>query len=262
MSDPYETGTPKYMTAQAIYDALGTLSNAEEIGILSEMFSDVSYDTQEYYYTDKGYMLTRKFDELSGYGEKMWALDLAVWQIDREDTETPHLEIHDIVYDALINTDLAKRIGFKKLFIEIMMRGDKSGYDEIIEEYYAELAELNRFEFYEMIKVWNRVMQARDIQMAVSPYPNFCHALCDKVANLHLYKEAQLIAECRALLTSYDDFMFGLRMNQHLYQEQEKRFQAKVASLQASYDEKVRRLLLLAEHQGLVLDVNPNLINI
>jgi len=252
-NDPYDTGTPKYLTAQAIYDALCELTQAEEISILSEMFSDVSYDGQEYYYTDKGYTLKEKFEEISGYGNKMWVLDLAAWQIDKDDCEARGIEIHDIVYDALINSDLAKRIGFKKLFIEHMMRGvHHSHYDEIKEAFLLELGELNRFEYYEMIKAYYRAMQECNRELYDNPYPIFCHALCDKVANLHLEKETKLIAECRALLTSYDDFILGLRMNQALYEAQERQFKDKIAQLQSYYDEKVRLLYLIAERHGIV----------
>lgn len=249
MNDPFETGIPKYATASSIYDALCELTQTEEMSILSEMFADVSWEGQDYYYTDKGYALKKKFEEMSGdYGNKMWLMDLAVFQIGQDNTE-----IHDIVFEALNNPELAKRIGFKKLFIDKMLRGDKSYYDEITEAYLAELGELNRFEHWEMIKAFNRVMQTRGTPLVVTPYPSFCHALYEKVSGLHLQKETQLIAECRALLTSYDDFMFGLRMNQALYTRLEQQYNAKVLQLQASYEEKVRQLLLIAEKQGVIL---------
>jgi hypothetical protein len=246
MSDPFETGTPKYASASSIYDALCEIVQTEEMGILSEMFADVSYDGQGYYYTDKGSALKEKFEELSEYTNKIWALDLAVWQIDQT-------EIHDLVYEALVNSDLAKRLGFKKLFIDKMLSGDKSDYDEITEEYIAELSELNRFDNWEMIKAFNRVMQARGKTMHVTPYPIFCYALIDKAKGLKLQEEIQLITECRALLTSYDDFMLGLRMNQVLHERLEQQYNAKVLQLQASYEEKVRQLFLIAEKQGVIL---------
>jgi hypothetical protein len=246
MNDPFETGIPKYATASSIYDALCEMVQTEEMSILSEMFADVSYDNQGYYYTDKGSILKEKFEELSEYGNKMWVMDLAVWQIDQT-------EIHDLVYESLINSDLAKRLGFKKLFIDKMLSGDKSEYDEIAEAYIAELGELDRFDNYEMIKAFNRVMQARGKTMYVTPYPNFAYALSEKVRNLNLQKETQLIVECRALLTSYDDFMLSLRMNQALYTRLEEQYKDKVLQLQASYEEKVRQLLLIAEKQGVIL---------
>lgn len=247
MNDPFETGVPKYATANSIYDALCELTQTEEMGILSEMFADVSYDGQEYYYTDKGCTLKEKFEELSDYGNKMWLMDLAVWQIDQA-------EIHDLVYEALINSDLAKRLGFKKLFIDKMLGGDKSGYEEIVGEYLAELEEMNRFDNWEMIKAFKRVMQAREKAMYTTPYPNFAYALSEKVRNLNLQKEVRLIAECRALLTSYDDFMLGLRMNQALYTRLEGQYKAKALQLKASYEEIVRQLLLAAKNQGIIFE--------
>lgn len=246
MNDPFETGIPKYATASSIYDALCEMVQTEEMGILSEMFADVSYDNQGYYYTDKGSILKEKFEELSEYNNKMWVMDLAVWQIDQT-------EIHDLVYEALINSDLAKRLGFKKLFINMMLDGDKSEYDEITEEYIAELGELNRFDNWEMIKAFNRVMQSRGKTMYATPYPSFCYALREKAKGLKLQEETRLIAECRALLTSYDDFMLGLRMNQALHERLERQYNAKVLQLQASYEEKVRQLFLIAEKQGVIL---------
>lgn len=246
--DPFETGVPKYATAASIYDALCELTQSEEMSILSEMFADVSYDGQDYYYTDKGTVLKEQFEEISDYGNKMWVMDLAVFQIGQDNTE-----IHDIVFEALNNLDLAKRIGFKKLFIDKMLHGDKLYYDEIAEAYFAELGELNRFENWEMIKAFNRVMQERGTPLVVTPYPGFCHALYEKVSGLHLQKEMQLIAECRALLTSYDDFILGLRMNQTLHTRLEQNYQSKIVQLQASYKAAVQQLLQIAEKQGVDL---------
>lgn len=250
--DPYESGTPKYATASSIYEALCEIVQTEEMNILSEMFPDVSYENQGYYYTDKGSALKEKFEELSEWENKMWIMDLAVWQIGQA-------EIHDLVYEALANSDLAKRLGFKKLFVDKMLHGDKSEYDEIAEEYLAELSELNRFDNWEMIKTFNKVMQARGKAMYVTPYSSFSYALCDKVKGLKLQEETQLIVECRALLTSYDDFMLGLRMNQALNESLEKQYKAKVLQLQSSYEEKIRQLFLIAEKQGVILAPNESL---
>ena len=78
MSDPYEIGVPKYSSAYSIQDALYELTMTEEMSILSEMFADVSYDNQGYYYTDKGCVLKEKFEEMSDYDDKMWLMDLAI----------------------------------------------------------------------------------------------------------------------------------------------------------------------------------------
>mgnify|MGYP000983705141 CR=1 FL=1 len=245
MNDPFETGVPKYATANSIYDALCELTQTEEMSILSEMFADVSYEGQEYYYTDKGCALKEKFEKMSDYGNKMWLMDLAVWQIDQT-------EIHDLVYEALINPALAKRMGFKKLFIDIMLSGDKSGYDEIAGEFLAELEMLNRFGNWEMIKAFNNVMQARGKDRSTTAYPNFAYTLCEKLRGLKLQDETRCIAECRALLTSYDDFMLGLRMNQALYTRLEGQYKDKVLKLKESYEEIVRQLSQAATDQGVV----------
>ena len=212
------------------------------------MFADVSYDSQGYYYTDKGSTLKEKFEQLSDNGNKMWLLDLAVLQIDKS-------EIHDTVYEALSNPDLAKKLGFKKLFVEKMLKGDKSGYAEIIEEYAAELGELDRFDNWEMIRAFSRVMQARGKEIHITPYPTFCYALYDKANGLKLQEETRLIVECRSLLSAYDDFMMGLRLNQTLYNQLERQYKEKALQLQASYQEKVKQLLLIAENQGVILAI-------
>ena len=247
-NDFFGGGTPKYSTAQDIYDALITLVETEEMSILQQIGADVSWENETYYYTAKGLGLKEKFEELSDYGNKMWIMDLAVWQIDQP-------EIHDLVYQCLVDEDLAKRLGFKKLFIEKMLNGKKDGYDEIIEAYTNELGELNRFDSYNMFIKFNVVIQERGgTPLTVTPYPTFCYYLAEKLKNLKLQEETRLIVECRSLLTAYDDFIFGLRVNQALYEEQEKQYRIKVAELQSSYNSKVKQLLLIAESQGLKLD--------
>jgi len=64
-----------------------------------------------------------------------------------------------------------------------------------------------------------------------------------------------VIAESRAFLISYDDFILGLKINQDLYQMQERLYAQKVAALKSAYEEKVRQLLASAESQGLVLEL-------
>ena len=252
MNDPFETGITKYTTASSIYDALCEVTNTEEMGILSEMFADVSYEGQDYYYTDKGSALKEKFDELSEYHNKMWVMDLAAWQIGQS-------EVHDLVYEALLNHDLAKRLCFKKLFIDKMLDGDKSEYDEISNEYLDRLSDLDRFENYEMVKAFNVVMQARGKTVYPTPYQNFAYALCDKVRGLKLQEETRLIVECRSFLTSYDDFILGLRLNQALHERLERQYNTKVLQLQASYEDKIRQLLLIADKQGVILAPNEAL---
>lgn len=244
MHDPFDPGIPKYSTADDIYEALCELTQTEEMSILSEMFSDVSYDNQGYYYFDKGCVLKEKYEELSDYGDKTWLLDLALWQIDQT-------EVHDLVWEALHNPDLAKRIGFKKLFVDHMLGGDKQNYDDIAEEYLAELTELDRFDNWSMVQAFRTVMTARGTAPVVTPYNNFLLYFVDKLRGLQLQEETRLIVECRALLTSYDDFLLGLRMNQALYTGLEEKYQTKLMQLKASYEEMVRQLILTAKDQGI-----------
>jgi len=220
-ADPYDNSIPKYSTAIHIYDSLYKMVKTEEMGILAEIGMDVSYDNQSYYYTDKGNELIQKFKKLSDYGDKMWLMNLAILQIDRSN-------IHDTVFEALNNDDLAKRIGFKKLFIEHMLQGDKTHYKEISEEYECELRELNCFDNWSMSKAFLSVMSERGKTLIATPYPNFIYYLNNKIWNLHLHEHTCLIAECRAHLTSYDDFMHGLQVNQSLYEVLERSFQSKL----------------------------------
>jgi|GEM_PF-1482233 len=253
MNDPYDNSTPKYNTAQSIYDALCELVQTEEMSIISEMYPDVSYDGQDYYYTDNGYRLKTQFDELAEYGNKMWIMDLAIYQIDRT-------EVHDIIWDALHNTDLAKRLGFKHLFIETMLRGDKTDYDKIIEEYGDALNECNRFDRMTMQSVFRSVMEPRGVIPSMAAYPNLCTAISIKALGLKLYNECRVVAECRAILSSYDDFIMGLRTNQQLFSEIQKQYDSKILKLQTAFDERVRQLYILAELQGVTLTFGDNIL--
>ena len=253
MNDPYDSGgTPKYSTASTIYDALCDLVQTKEMGILSEMFADVSWDNQDYDYTVKGNRLKDRFDAMTGYGDRLWLLDLAIWQMDVG-------EVHSMVYEALTNEDMAKRTGFKKLFIEHMLRGISLLYTEATEAYLLEVQELNRFSRWEMIGAFNRAMESIGQPVGINPYDWFCDAYIAKLRGLHLVEETKLVAECRALLTGYDDFIFGLRTNQHLYTTLENSYSAQVRVLREAYDAKVQQLMMLAESQGIVLQLPEGL---
>lgn len=245
MNDPYDNGTPKYSTAQDIYDALYELVQTEEMSILGEIGADVSWDNQTYYYTEKGNRLKEEFEKLSDCGNKMWLLELAIKQTDR-------CEIHGIIYDALCNDDLAKRIGFKKLFLEYMLRGYDKYYAKITEDYLDELGELNRFDSYRMMITFNKVLEANGIPSYGASYQNFAYCLSNKIENLRLTEETKLIAECRAHLTAYDDFIFGLRINQALHEQQEHMYGCRVEELKTAYDEKLKVLLSVADRVGLL----------
>jgi hypothetical protein len=81
-----------------------------------------------------------------------------------------------------------------------------------------------------------------------------------KLKTVQISKETQLIVECRAHLTSYDDFIFGLRVNQALYERQEQMFKQRLAELKAAYAEKVRQLAIMAENSGLRLELDPGML--
>ncbi|GHV36238.1 hypothetical protein FACS1894187_10490 [Synergistales bacterium] len=252
-----EFGTPKYQTPQDIRDALEVLSEGEEINLLSEMFSDVSQEGQEYYYVDGAYKMREKFDELSDCGRQMWRMDLAIWQM------SENREIHDLVYDALSNSELAKALGFRKLFIEHMLRGDKSLYVNFSEAWRDELSELNRFEYHANWIAFEEVLRGYGhehwVPTSGKGYNNFLFVLRKKAEALDLRSETRIIAESRALLNSYDDFILGLKMNKALHDGLEQQYRAKMAALQSAYDEKVKQLTAGTEHVALpdFIDIKP-----
>lgn len=246
--DIYDNGKPKYQSATDIYDALRVVESGEEIGILSEMFGDVSWDGQDYYYIDNGYKLVEKWNAETQYGNKMWLMDVAVFQLGDDD-------ISDWVYEALYNDDLAKRIGFKKIFVETVLGGSASRYKDVSESFYEELQELNRFGFWENAEALTTALGAINFDVARNLYNGLCSALYGKLKGLRLDSEKQLIVESRALLTSYDDFLFGLKSNQYLYNEQETMYQSRAAQLQAKYDNAMQGLLMAAQMQGVSLEL-------
>jgi hypothetical protein len=262
-NDPYDGGTPKYSTAQDIYDALCEMEQTEEMGILNEIGEranlldaiglDVSWENQDFVYFEKGCKLKEKFDNLTDYGNRMWLADLAIMRLDCLDENGAFFEIHDFVYEALMNNDLAKRVGFKKLFVDDMLNGQSKGYAEIAEQYADELGELNRFGFRENAGKWSGVMERqKSWGRCFEEYGTFTRHLINKLMRLELFEEMRLVCECRAVLTSYDDFIFGLRVNQSLHEEQERAFGSRLAALQSAYDAKLAQLRCVAESAGLL----------
>jgi len=232
MYDIYDSGIPKYSTAQEIYDALCELVQTEEMNILYDLgVTDVSYDGQQYYYTDEGSKLESKFEEIIGWSqENMWKLDMAIFQINHEMdgyydyyvTDRRNIsDIHDIVYEAICNSDLARRLTLKSLFVEHLLFGYDRKYAAIIEALQDELGEKSRFGEYENFASIGKVLDehgvySEDIRQR---YHNFTSQLFNRAMGLGLEKEKRLIIECRALLTAYDDFILGLRMNQALAEQ-------------------------------------------
>jgi len=220
------------------------------------MFADVSYENQDYYYTDKGGQLQEKFEKLSAYGENMWLMELADSKLKASEHDYPRLDdLHDIVFEALNNDDLTKKIGFKPLFVKYMLFGETKLYKQFAEEFEEELRELDKFGYYENSQAWQRVTNRNNFHPSRNGYYDFSNRLHGKILDLPLADEMACIAECRAFVNSYDDFILGLQMNQQLYNSLEKQYQAKVTQLKESYDEKVRLLLTVAQSQGVNLEL-------
>jgi len=244
--DPFDNSTPKYSSATDIYDAVQEMSRGEEIGILAEMFADVSWEGQDYYYVDNGGKLVDRWERITDYGDKMWLMDVAAWQVAGGDA-------NGMIYEALYNDDLAKRIGFKKIFIDTVLSGATSQYKDAAEAYEEELHEQNRFDYYANTKALAAALPSLSWDDVRYRYNKLCSAVYGKLKGLRLDDEKQLIIESRAMLTGYDDFMFGLRANQEMFQAQEKMYQNKVALLQEKYEDAMRMLLSMAQEQGVVL---------
>ena len=208
MYDIFDNGTPKYTSAADIYEKLSEIYYNEEAGILSEMFPDVSYDNQDYYYTDKGTQLKEKFDSVSGFGNNMWLMDLAASKLTARDKypEWPLLDdLHDIIFEAANNEDLAKKIGFKPLFVKHLLFGDTKLYKQYLEEFEAELRELDRFGYRENMQAWQRVINNN--KFIPNEYNTFSNRIHVKILDMSLEAEMTCIAECRSFLNSYDDFV-------------------------------------------------------
>jgi hypothetical protein len=225
------------------------MESGEEIGILSNMFSDVSWEGQDYYYTDNGSKLVERWEKTTDCGNKMWLMDVAVWQLSDEDA-------NDWIYQILCNDDLAKRIGFKKIFIETALDGEASQYKDAAEAFEESLGDADRNDFYANSRALETVLPSVAWDVVRYRYNKLCSAVYSKLKGMKLDAERQLIVESRAMLTGYDDFMFGLRSNQALYEAQEKMYQSKVALLQEKYETAKRLLISMAREQGVVLQLS------
>ncbi len=121
------------------------------------------------------------------------------------------------------------------------------------EAYEEELHELDRDGYYNNCRALESVLPGTPWDVIRYRYSQLCAAVYNKLKGLRLDAEKQLIVESRAMLTGYDDFMFGLKANQALYQEQERLYQGKLAQLQNNYNAAVQQLLAMAQEQGVVL---------
>jgi hypothetical protein len=185
---------------------------------------------------------------MTDYGNNMWLLDVAVWQLSDEDA-------NEWMYQILCNDDLSKRIGFKKMFVETILSGDADQYRDASEAFENALSDLDRNDFYANSNALAAILPSVAWDVVRYRYGNLCSAVYIKLKGLRLDGERQLIVESRAMLTGYDDFMFGLRSNQALYSEQEKMYQNKMSLLQEKYEATMRRLLLMAQEQGIALQL-------
>lgn len=246
--DIYDSGKPKYYSATDIYEALQVVASGEEVRILSEMFADVSWENQDYYYTDNSDKLVERWNEATDYGNKMWLMNVAVFQYENEDA-------NEWVYEILNNDDLAKRIGFKKIFIDTVLYGNSKQYHEATTAFEEELQNLDSFGIYENSKALFAALNTIGYFVVKNPYMDLCSEIYKKLKGMRLDKEKQLIAESRALLTSYDDFMYGLKANQHLYNLQEVMYKQRVAQLKDKYDSAIKQLLMVAQMQGVYLEL-------
>lgn len=248
MEDIFDSGTPKYQSPTDIYDAVRAMASGEEIGILGEMFADVSWENQDYYYADNGAKLDARWDSVTDYGNNMWLMDVAAWQLSEDDA-------NEWMPQILCNDDLAKRISFKKVFIETVLDGDTGRYKDVAEAFMDELGDLDRNDYFANSRALAAVLPEVDWMSVNSRYGKLCSAVYQKLRGLKLEEERRLIVESRALLTAYDDFMFGLRSNQYLYNQQETMYQHRVAELQSKYETAVKALLATAQQQGVVLQL-------
>jgi hypothetical protein len=263
--DIFDNGTPKYQSPHAIYDGLNELEQSEEINILSEMFPDVSYERQGYYYQDEGSRLKEKFEQITDFCNIMWLMEVALWQMSGK-TEygyTSYPEVHDLVFEVLINSDFAKRIGFKKMFVDDMLLGENTHYKSIIEEFESEVRELNRFDFNSIGTAFHKIMVERNMLRFNEGfgvrYRDLCNHFYKKLQRVDARVEAAIITECRSLLTSYDDFIRGLRVNQELYNGLERAFGERRAALTAEHERLVKLVLSIANKHGLTDEIGAEI---
>lgn len=85
----------------------------------------------------KGAKLLEKFEELTDDGNELWKVDIAIAKIDGIDS-------NDMIYEALYNEDFGKRIGFKKLFCDIVLGGSSSRYKEASEAFLEAISDFDR----------------------------------------------------------------------------------------------------------------------
>jgi hypothetical protein len=242
---PYNSGKLKYSTALAIYDGLCEMLQSEEMGIINDLLReeapDVSWDNQDFLYTYKAGKLKERWDELYAREDTGYMLELALSRIDDG-------EVHDAICEMLRNPELAKRVGFKRLFVKNILSGDGSKYAEILEEFEGLIDDLDRYDYMGLCIALYKALEPYGYHTkGVYTYPLLANAVCKKLQEWPLAEEIQLLVECRGLLISYDDFLFGLRANQALFNEQKLLFEFRLRELQTQYEAKVRALAAVAD---------------
>jgi hypothetical protein len=226
------------------------------------MFADVSYDNQDYYYVDKAQAFVNRFHDLEEWRIDFAALQHYLIQVYVNYTgfgeSAPFLEISDVVYECLNNTDAEKLLGFKKIIVDKVLRGDKNLYNEFCELWRDDLASQNRFDFSVMcgtlLKSQREVLD--DEHIGVFFYDAVANALIEKLCKVDLKKEYLFYSEARVLCNAYDDFILGLRMNQQLYEEQQTNYRTQVALMQSQYDEKLKLILEAARQIGVLPELS------
>ena len=227
MNDPYGLPSP-YRSEQEMCEALNEGEPFAEVwDKLSEMGIDTSDLERKFIYVDKFARLWELWRPYWVGEHDMWLLDLALWQMSFEEGNYGE---YDSVYDradfffkVLSDEQWQKKIGFKKMFFEILLSGNytevinkiKKNYKNIINEIADKCRDLDRFIDTDIATIFHDHL--------VIPYDvsrrnfwGFFNNTMYKLQRLELHPEKILIAETKAVLTSFDDFVMGLEANQAL----------------------------------------------
>jgi len=271
MSDLYgEFGELKYQSMDSIVEGLQEIvQTLEERSILSEMFADVSYENEGYYYNDKARSLLDKIAYEKGCNswdyEPNPLFELALLKMRMMKDEygdrrwLTKKERKDLAFLALHESDVAIKLGLHKLLAEKYDLTPKE-VKRLMTEWHEAWHEASEFYgdfhlgiirgFIEKLKP-NYLIGRR----LVHPYEIFNILEC-KVTSCNIDPELlTTAAECQSFLFSYEDFIQGLRANQALYNYQQTQYNQKLAELQAAYAEQVKLLYNAAAAQGVVLEL-------
>ena len=175
----------------------------------------------------------------------MWKFDVAIYKLDVG-------EIWEIIAEALRNDVLAKRLGLKKMLVEHMLGGDAKTYKQAVEDFNDAISEYDRYDFYNFNNTFTVITDRIGIAYHPAHFHRFIYDVQNKIEKLDVSAEIGFIADCRAHLTSYDDFLHGLRANQALYEMQETAHQNRMLALEKVYAEKLKLVMQAAERTGVL----------